>query len=336
MSRGPVPELAALLAEVSGGPADVGRWLAIGDLLERRGEPGRAELVRLACRLRTRREDGGRPTLEARVRELLAGGVLPCIPELANSVGMRMALVPAGSFYMGSAEGEEGRDGREGPRHQVSITRPFWMGMHAVTQGQYEAVTGANPSRFRPGGGGGAVVRGLDTRDFPVECVSWDEASGFCRVLSGTGEESEAGRAYRLPTEAEWEYACRAGLSSGAFNVGAALGPLQAHFRGPQRAGPYPAGGQAPNAWGLYDMHGNVWEWCADWYAEDFYTHSPAADPVGPPGGTDRVARGGCWESAPGSCRSAGRSRVAPGERFDELGFRVVLALGGREAAGVR
>src|SRR5262249_50394687 len=145
-----------------------------------------------------------RAAWEPRLQELLAGGVQPCVPVLTNSVGMRFALIPPGSFLMGSPNTEKGRGQDEGPVHEVQITRPFCLGLHPVMQAEYEAGVGENPSFCSAAGAGADLVVDLDTRDFPVEMVSWFEAMGFCALLSSV----DAGRVYRLPSEAEWEYAC--------------------------------------------------------------------------------------------------------------------------------
>jgi formylglycine-generating enzyme required for sulfatase activity len=162
------------------------------------------------------------------------------------------------------------------------------------------------------------------TAGFPVESVSWEQAAEFCRRLSDLKEERDAGRRYRLPTEAEWEYACRAGTAT-AYSSGDQLGPEHANFdsddtlRRPRSCGTY-----EPNALGLYDMHGNVWEWCQDWYGENYYASSPRTDPRGPEAGKTRVVRGGSWERKSAACRSAFRFNFVPQVRRSEIGFRVL------------
>jgi len=251
------------------------------------------------------------------------------LPKMVtNSIGMRLALVPAGTFLMGSPESELDRGAEEGPRHRVTIARPFYLGVFPVTQAEYEKVMGHNPAQFKKGAGGGPA--------HPVEQVSWDDAVEFCRRLSSSPAEKEAKRGYRLPTEAEWEYACRAGTTT-PFSFGGSLSGEQATFDGtrpyatPKRTAPaekttkvgtYPA-----NAWGLCDTHGNVWEWYADWYDEDYSAESPENDPKGPPGGDKRVLRGGSWNNSGHLCRSARRNKYAPDFSNDNLGFRVVLVV---------
>ena len=237
-----------------------------------------------------------------------------------NPLGMQFVKVPAGEFRMGSPDGESKRDSDEGPVHRVRITHPFFLQAHEVTQRQWEQVMGSNPSNFK-----GA--------NRPVEQVSWDDAQAFIKKLCA--KENPAGAGYRLPTEAEWEYACRAG-SRTPFYTGETISTDLANYDGNYtygngRKGQYrrqttDVGSFLPNAFGLYDMTGNVWEWCSDWYEKDYYSKSPSADPEGPTSGTRRVCRGGSWLYGPWYCRSAGRDRVAPGGRGDVLGFRVSLS----------
>jgi formylglycine-generating enzyme required for sulfatase activity len=231
---------------------------------------------------------------------------------------------------MGSPDSEVGRGQDERP-HRVRITKPFYLGMYEVTQQEYEQVMGTNPSNFANGGLDVGKVSGLNTRRFPVEEVNWEESEEFCEKLSQLPRERAAGRRYRLPTEAEWEYACRADTTT-AFSFGAQLNARDANrwttnnttvdalFLGrPAQVGSY-----SPNAFGLYDMHGNAHEWCADWYGKDYYESSQAADPQGPAAGSFRVIRGGGWGSAPVRCRSAHRGAEAPTHCDHEVGFRVV------------
>ncbi|MHB8971759.1 MAG: formylglycine-generating enzyme family protein [Pirellulaceae bacterium] len=225
-----------------------------------------------------------------------------------NSIGMTLVLIPSGEFQMGSPGTEVGRDDDE-QAHRVRITKSFHLAVHEVTQSQYESVMAVNPSHFKG-------------PQHPVATVSWDNAVEFCDKLSALPEEKAAGRSYCLPTEAEWEYACRAG-STTQFSFGDDAAELGNHawFKDNSAATTHPVGEKRPNAWGLYDMHGNVLEWCADWFGE--YSASPADDPTGPSTGTDRVTRGGSWDYAASLCRAADRDKRLPGVRNLGLGFRV-------------
>jgi formylglycine-generating enzyme required for sulfatase activity len=262
--------------------------------------------------------------------------VVPGIDKVINSIGMDLVRLPPGRYTMGSPESEEGRRDDEGPAHPVVIARSIRMAAHPVTQGQFREVMGYNPSWFSPQREGRAVVAGMDTDRFPVEYVSWEDAALFCRRLSERPEEKRAGRRYRLPTEAEREYAARAG-SSAPFGLGPALSSHQANFDGRSpyggaSPGPYlertvPVGSHAPNVWSLYDLQGNVWEWCADWYAPDAYRRPMTLDPTGPAHGERRVIRGGCWQSPASELRAAARDGLPPTERSHRVGFRVVCEI---------
>ncbi len=254
--------------------------------------------------------------------------------ELTNRIGMKLTLIPPGEFMMGSPKSEEGRDSDEGPQHRVRITKAFYLGVYEVTQGEYERVVGTNPSALAPEGSGSGRVWTQDTSRFPVERVSWEEAVEFCRALSALPGERTAGREYRLPTEAEWEYACRAGTTT-PFHFGGVLDASQAncdgnHPYGTSTFGPYlerttTVGSYSANGFGLYDMHGSVWEWCADWSDSGYYANSPTDDPPGPASGSSRVSRGGSWRSGARYCRSANRNCYEPAHRSFSLGFRVAL-----------
>jgi formylglycine-generating enzyme required for sulfatase activity len=285
------------------------------------------------------------------VRDLDLGMLLPggaaTSREITNSIGMRLVLIPAGTFKMGSPLGEKERDEDE-EQHEVEITRPFYLGVYEVTQGQFRKVMGYNPSYFssdgkgkegvdyrsvKPGGGADRVKELDSTDDLPVDNVSWEEARTFLEKLSALPQEKKRGRTYRLPTEAQWEYACRGGASSSTpFHFGSSLSSTQANFDGRSpygraAVGPYPertrkVGSYRPNAFGLYDMHGNAWEWCSDWYEKDYYAKGPQRDPPGPSTGSSRVIRGGRFSSSGGDCRSAFRFRYTPNERDRTIGFR--------------
>jgi formylglycine-generating enzyme required for sulfatase activity len=312
--------------------------MALADWLEEDGQSGRAELVRLSRSLRGSEYGPARAEPEGRLRELLASGVRACWPQLKNSLGMPFSLVPAGHFLMGAPEGEPPRETSEGPVHRVEITWPFYLGVYQVTQREYQAVTGTNPSHFAASGAGADSVEGLDTGSFPVEMVSWTEAVSFCKKLSALPGEKSAGRVYRLPTEAEWEYACRgAGVSSTATHLGNALSARVANFDGNHPCGggergvylerPTPVGSYLPNVLGLYDMHGNIYEWCNDWHGARWYARGAVRDPRGPARGSGRVLRGGSWFSPGSSCRAAYRGSDSPGCHSYIIGFRLACTL---------
>jgi len=252
-----------------------------------------------------------------RIVDLSTGGVTKtaAVADLETNDAWKtthlvLKLIPAGSFEMGDEEGSYG--GNEFPVHTVNITQPFYMGVFEVTQKQWEMVEGDWPSYH------------TTTPDkLPVEQVSWDDINGtdgFMDTLS-----SLASASFRLPTEAEWEYCCKAGTSTnysygdpadGAWMWSSANSGYVSYEVGTTTS--------KPNPWGLYDMHGNVWEWCEDWYAVDYYASSPSDDPPGPASGTNRVLRGGSWGSAESSCRSAIRNSTVPTGGGSTLGFRVV------------
>jgi formylglycine-generating enzyme required for sulfatase activity len=277
--------------------------------------------------------------LHLRLPHVEAVETLPLPRKFVNSIGMTFVLIPAGTFLMGSPVSEEGREADEGPEHQVKITQPFYLGVHPVTQEQWHSVMGNNPSWFSASGGGKDQVAGLDTSDFPVERVNQEEVQTFLDRLAALAEEQENRRTYRLPGEAEWEYACRGGRGGSPFTFGSSLSAEQANFNGNHpysgaATGPYlkrtsKVGSYPANAFGLWDMHGNVWEWCSDCYDAGYYGKSPPNDPQGPSGRADRVIRGGSWISLGSGCRSASRYGSTPGFRSSILGFRVVLVVPG-------
>ncbi len=247
--------------------------------------------------------------------------------EIANSIGMYLIEIPAGQFWMGSQPGRVDNQPDE-LWHSVDISKPFYMGVHEVTQKEFQLVMSENPSFFSSTGDGRMKVAGLDTDSFPVEQVSRTKAGEFCRVLSMRAGEQEAGRSYRLPTEAEWEYACGGkdpGNGRPPFHFGLALSRQTANYNNhlgrTAQVGSYP-----PNAFGLHDMHGNVWEWCEDWYGK--YDLAQKRDPPGALNGENRVFRGGSWKHADNHCRTAFRNsapRDFPGDYLG--GFRVVCVI---------
>ena len=227
------------------------------------------------------------------------------LPESTNSIGMKFKSIPAGTFRRGGVYA-----------HEVTLTQPFKMGVHEVTQSQYEQVMGVNPSHFK-----GA--------DNPVDTVSWDDAVEFCRKLSELPAEKEAGNVYRLPTEAEWEYACRAGTTT-MYSFGDDESDLCDYgwSRENSDGKTHPVGSKLPNAWGLYDIHGNAWEWCQDWLGD--YPRGSVTDPSGATSGSHRVARGGIWNYYAASCSSGVRYGSMPSSRDFGDGFRVSLSPSGK------
>ena len=333
----------AFLDAIRADPDDDTLRLVFADWLDEHGnaaECARAELIRVQCELARWVPDLRRRTaLHSREAALLQAHAQHWLgrdwdwpaqrkfARIRNSSDMDLTFIPAGTFLMGSPETEVNRASDEGPLHEVTISRPFYLGVYAVTQHQFQRVTGRNPAHFHREHRGSLL--------HPVETLSWSEAVEFCQVLSALPAETEAGRVYRLPTEAEWEHACRAGRTT-PFAFGPQLSSQQANFDGrygyggaPEglfldgtaRVGSYPA-----NAFGLFDMHGNVWEWCSDWYQPDYYAKSPALDPQGPDSGPRRSLRGGSWYLNGMHCRSAYRNNnVAPETRDCYYGFRVAM-----------
>jgi formylglycine-generating enzyme required for sulfatase activity len=233
--------------------------------------------------------------------------------HFTNSLGMKFVWIPPGSFMMGSPKEEKGRRDNESPQHKVTLTKGFYMGVYTVTQEQWTAVMGNNPSAFK------------GEKNLPVENVSWKDCQEFVKKL-----REKDGKPYRLPTEAEWEYCCRAGTKI-PYHFGNTISKNQAlfgHFidlgEGIIYAWPehqMPVGRYPANAWGLYDMHGNVWQWCQDYYGE--YSQADLIDPVGPLNGDEIILRGGGWFTAPENCRSAFRFRGGFRDRSGLCGLRV-------------
>ena len=239
--------------------------------------------------------------------------------SLPGKVKLKMVWIKPGTFTMGSPKDELGRESDE-VQHEVTLTQGYWLGKYEVTQEQYKAILG----------------RPIENGDnYPVDHISWDDAIEFCEKL--TARESETGRLpkgyeYTLPTEAQWEYACRAGTTT-ALNSGNNLsdkikcpemGEVGWYENNAYDNDKHPVGQKKPNAWGLYDMHGNVWEWCSDRYGD--YPASSVTDPEGPDNGSSRVLRGGSWYSSADRCRSAYRFNYYPSYSYDFSGFRVALS----------
>ena len=290
--------------------------------------------------------------------------------SFANSIGMTLKLIPAGEFQMGSNDADVQAYLRadkefkaefaadEQPQHRVKITKPFYMGVHEVTQAQYQQVMGTNPSEFASKGGKRERVSGKNTDRFPVEFVSWFDAVEFCikvsqketrspcyrlknvkrdginKSINSADVEFLSGDGYRLPTEAEWEYACRAGTTT-PFHFGGvndeSKSNIGGNLNGTTAPGPFlerttTVGSYPPNAFGLYDMHGNVWEWCQDYYDQKYYNQRPANDPQGASSGKNRVSRGGSWGDKGMNTRAASRYGDTPDVVGENVGFRVVTA----------
>ncbi|MCP4348341.1 MAG: formylglycine-generating enzyme family protein [Desulfobacterales bacterium] len=220
--------------------------------------------------------------------------------RLKTDSGFEFAYIPPGEFMMGEPENQ----------HKVTLTKGFYMQTTQVTQGQWTAVMGSNPSKFEKGS------------DYPVESVSWHDAQEFVRKLN----ELEKTDLYRLPSEAEWEYACRA-RSNKRYCFGDDEGYASEYgwFCNNSGSKTHPVGQKKHNAWGLYDMHGNVWEWCQDWYGS--YTSSDVTDPGGPDSGSSKVFRGGSWFSFVENCRAGVRDCDPPDRFGHDLGFRIVKSL---------
>ncbi len=273
---------------------------------------------------RTVQSETGLVTLAVNVRKDRTGQDDADSPEdksITNSIDIKLMRIHKGKFLMGSPETEEKRRDDE-TQHEVTISQDFYMGATEVTQSQWRKVMGNNPSKF-------------EGDELPVETVSWEEAVAFCKQLSEMPAEKNFGRKYRLPTEAEWEYACRAGTTT-PFHFGSQLNGTQSNCNGTKPYGTEPQGPYLEktttvakyhaNKWGLYDMHGNVYEWCADW--KDYYPTGPVTDPV-PAFGSGRIFRGGSWNSDAVFCRSASRNWVGQIKRGNALGFRVALSSSG-------
>jgi formylglycine-generating enzyme len=259
---------------------------------------------------------------------------------LGGGATLKMVRIPAKgkTFWMGSPEGEK-HQSKDEVQHEVEFSRDFYLGATEVTQAQFRAVMGTNPSFFCMEGEGKEKVAGLDTDDFPVENVTWEQAKGFCTKV---GEKRGDGQEYRLPTEAEWEFACREGrsakdsvpfylrsgptssLSGGQINFDSNF-PYGDGKPGKslERTAPCGSFAESVNAFGLYDMHGNVWEWCGDWYG--MYPTERVTDPTGPPEGAERVIRGGGWRLNGGVCRAADRYGHAATGKDSDLGFRLAM-----------
>jgi len=287
---------------------------------------------------------GERPTRKA-VEKPAEKRAPAAAPALVNSLGMPFTRIPAGRFEMGltQKEADQRLSGLQAtkkyawyianvknqvPRHPVRITRPFYLGLHHVTQAEYQRVMGVNPSQFSAQGKLKDRVAGLDTSRFPVDSVSWDEANEFCRRLTEMPAEQAAHRRYRLPTEAEWEYACRAGTTT-RFSFGDNPADFDDYgwYVMNSSAHPHPVGKKKPNAWGLYDMQGNLWQWTSDGWSMQYYRRSPFEDPPGPGETAARVVRGGCYASPAKDQDATFRHAPLGSDRYGTYGFRAACDL---------
>jgi len=284
---------AELMRKITDDPPALSPSLSLGmrEIVLRALEKDRSRRYPSASAMRATLEGlrAGRPVVEE----------VSTITRAPLGVDIEFVRIPPGAFDMGSEHG----DSDERPVHRVRISKAFELGKYPVTQEQWEAVMGSNASYFKG-------------PDRPVETVSWNDAQEFLKNLNARGDR----RLYRLPTEAEWEYAARAGTTSDSLEGLDAV----AWYRGNSGGQTHPVGQKQPNAWGLYDMLGNVWEWCQDWYAPDYYKNSPQVDPPGPPSGSQRVLRGGSWGVVPGASARRAVYRGVPGFRSPDLGFRCV------------
>jgi uncharacterized protein (TIGR02996 family) len=320
-----LPELRGFFETIIEYGADPAPRLILADWLDEHGWADEAELMRLhVALLGTCCEADNHPERvrqQARIVELLAAGVRPCLPRqtiaLAKGVAMTFAWIAPGTFLMGSPMEEPERWENE-TLHEVTLTQGFYLGIHAVTQAQWQALMGNNPSQFKG-------------KNRPVEGVSWEDCQAFCTKLS-----EREGKRYGLSSEAEWEYACRAGTTT-PFHFGETISTDQANYDGNY---PYNKGTKGeyrertmsvdsfpPNAWGLFGMHGNVWEWCQDEYR---YYEDINIEGILDTKNRDeaaRVLRGGSWGGDAGFCRAASRYRLAPGYRNYNFGFRVAFRL---------
>ena len=284
-------------------------WVVISP----RGKPGRLRIEKSHCRgFRSRQITDGESSLEwvpiAAPPAVTGKGEI----DLGGGTTLELVRIPPGEFPMGSSSAERDRRADEGPQHLVRITKGFSMGKYEVTQGQWEAVMGGNPSRFKGDG------------RRPVENVSWNDCQEFLKKLNGR----VSGGGFRLPTEAEWEYACRAGTTTRFYWGDDRYYAEMRDYAWGSRTGSstHAVGGKKPNAWGLCDMNGNVWEWCNDWYGS--YRSGAHSDPTGPSSGSARVLRGGSWGCYPTHCRSASRNSVSPTYRYSSIGLRVARSPG--------
>ncbi len=318
--------LEGLLAGIVSVPQEETRWLVLADWLEEFDDPRRAELLRLHRKLLATccepEQHPERSEWQSRIVALIAEGVRPCVPQetitLPGGVGMTFSFIPPGPFLMGSDHSKGHAD--EKPVHCVTLTKGFYLGIHPVTQAQWKAVTGSTPSHFKG-------------KNRPVENVSWEHCQEFCQKLSG---HLKGCGTVGLPSEAEWEYACRAGTTT-EFHFGDVITPDLANYNGEYTWNGSPEGKNRrettdvnsfrPNPWGLFDVHGNVWEWCQDWGRPYSEVEQISSEQLSVQSNEYRVLRGGSWLNDPSNCRSAYRRWRGPAYREYMYGFRVCFRL---------
>jgi formylglycine-generating enzyme required for sulfatase activity len=295
-------------------------------------------LVALALALAKHQGKGGEQSRSEQPGGDAGARVVAVPPVSEKSPTIEMFAIPAGEFWMGASEGDKDASADEKPRHKIKITRPFHLAKTKVTQAQYEDVMGSNPSAFSAKGSHKEAVKDQDTRQYPVESISWLDAVRFCNRLSerhgldpyyeidGKNVSIHSGSTgYRLPTEAEWEYACRAGTDT-VWSFGEKVDDLDSYAWFDSNSGgtTHPVATKKANPWGLFDMHGNVPEWCWDRYDAEYYKKSQTSDPPGAGKGDDRVHRGGAWNSKAPQTRSSSReSRGISYSVLDIVGLRV-------------
>jgi len=232
---------------------------------------------------------------------ILIATMISCKKQITQKeLGMEFVYISPGTFMMGTPASGAGR------QHQVTLTKGYYLQMTEVTQSQWQAVMGNNPSKFKGD-------------NLPVECVSWNDVQEFIRKLN----QMDPGKGYRLPTEAEWEYACRAGTTT-AYYWGKSMDGSYCWYDGNSSGKTHEVGTKKPNAWGLFDMIGNIYEWCQDWYGD--YPSGEVTNPQGPGSGSYRLLRGGSWSNDAGFCRSARRNGSPPGWPLSNAGFRLAAA----------
>jgi uncharacterized protein (TIGR02996 family) len=328
-----------LLSGIVAHPLELERWLILADWLEDQQDP-RAELARLRFFLQTEPEHPQRAERQARQLELLDAGLAPVVPTWTNSLGMEFALMLPGTFLMGSPESEDEHSDDE-ILHPVTLSQPFLLGVSPVTVSAFQSFVAATNYQTQAEKSGEAYAYLRDrwlqdpsinwrnpafeqTKQHPVVCLSWNDTQKMVSWLNTV--EGRNGLVYSLPTEAQWEYACRAGTTTTYWwgDDASRLGEY-AWFQANSEYKTHPVATRKPNPWGLYDMHGHVWEWCADLYGD--YPSSAVQDPRGASEGSEGVFRGGSWCNGAADCRSAYRVAASPRLRTVFYGCRLAVAV---------